>query len=963
MSMDILNPNLLSAAARSGALDGSLAYAASYTQHRDLIAQTAMSGLQGLSEVLSDTSIYGQTIHGLQQIPERIEAADVEAKKNVFTSTSTAVPYNALRQSQMNQTAALSEPYTWPAREAANTALNRTNNLPTANVTAAQKSTAQETANAAQNVVIANQEFFAGNKSLVDGAYNGAINARNNALNAYNNLPANATQDQRAVALAVYSAANETVNAAQKVLDLKNSLMGQITGTSPTSTDLGGGYTLSTWGNTGITSIVDANGRGILIGADGTVDAMDGVGKGWKFNNPSTFVLPGETKVNVTPGSPASILVTHGLQNFTVSNLRSGQYPSQSSYDSTQGRILDRNSNDGYIIQMNGDAAHWTLGGSVLSDEGSREGVANSFLNNKYKLDPTDVSLDSTPELRDMIPKLGLDDIDYDNDGKLNNEELRVVANALTTLINDLQTAYNAALARIAKANQALEDLNQLLEILRKQADKTAQGRTDDGATAKAELQAIEKRLVAALEALRGSATPTTGDIEGNASNVLQKLTSITHQGGLQPQGPVSVPNNGTPAPSNETPPTGGNVDPLGDSLRRAGRLLSGLVGGASLNLLPLPPAAPASATEGAPATSVPPSVDELAAALTDLIGQLTSALSSTDLEATAVLTQANLSAGLDGLLTALADLGIIDASALTDAGSAQDLLQALAQQLTVPASSSTAASPLTNEQVLQILSDLAQLGADLNVASPQTIQLAELFVKQAHLGSEKAGEQSQEITDKTLTSTATQRDEVAAEALQRAVEHFQKLLDDLAALTQSDAVQIKRDDASRQEISDEAIRTGLRQFLTALSVLGVFSQHAQQTNTSGGVTGPSENHEAINTITGNFYTDPEQQKILEANLRQALQIQSEQLHQATQLFTQSQEIVQKFVSIIQQDDLAKEVVHSDHLSDDQQVQFDQRMEQLRKDLGVEWGSNQDDKSPAGQSNLVSRAVQSGMMV
>jgi len=55
--------------------------------------------------------------------------------------------------------------------------------------------------------------------------------------------------------------------------------------------------------------------------------------------------------------------------------------------------------------------------------------------------------------------------------------------------------------------------------------------------------------------------------------------------------------------------------------------------------------------------------------------------------------------------------------------------------------------------------------------------------------------------------------------------------------------------------------------------------------------------------------------------------------------------------------------VQSDHLSDEQQSQFDDRMQQLRKDLGIGWGDSQDDRTPAGQSNLVSRAMQSGLMV
>jgi hypothetical protein len=38
-------------------------------------------------------------------------------------------------------------------------------------------------------------------------------------------------------------------------------------------------------------------------------------------------------------------------------------------------------------------------------------------------------------------------------------------------------------------------------------------------------------------------------------------------------------------------------------------------------------------------------------------------------------------------------------------------------------------------------------------------------------------------------------------------------------------------------------------------------------------------------------------------------------------------------------------------------------MTKLKQEWGVEWGADNEERTPAGQSNLVSRAVQSGMMV
>jgi len=102
--------------------------------------------------------------------------------------------------------------------------------------------------------------------------------------------------------------------------------------------------------------------------------------------------------------------------------------------------------------------------------------------------------------------------------------------------------------------------------------------------------------------------------------------------------------------------------------------------------------------------------------------------------------------------------------------------------------------------------------------------------------------------------------------------------------------------------------------------------------------------------------------KQLQANLNKAIQVQNDQLSRASTLFTQSQKIVQTFVNLIKQDDLVRDVVKSDDLSDEQQALFDNRMTELRKDWGVDWGGD-DSHTPASQSQLAAKAMQSGMMV
>ena len=1024
-SMEIVKIDQLSAAARSGALDGSLAFNTSYLEHRELIAQTAMSGLQGLAETLSETGIYARAVKALQQLPDRLEAADIEAHKDPFgraTQSQINGVYNILHGSQQTQAGGLNNSYALPARErAANAAL-----VSSAFGTGASQSeiaAATQVKSAADAVVYAHERFADGDKSQVDSAYQKALAARNSALDALNQVPAGASQARRNAAAEAYAAAEQTLAAAQKLVDLKNSLMGQITGTTPTSSDLGYGYVLSTWGDTGVTTITDESGQGILIGQDGSVDSFDGSGKGWKIDSTTTLVLPGETKLTFTPGNPADMVVTRGIHIFTVENLRSGRLPDLSSYDADNGRSRDRLANDGHIVQMNGDAAHWTLSGSALGDESNREVMGQTPLENELKLDPTDVSLDSTPELKDIITQLALPDMDYDGDGKLNNDELRIAGAAIVRLVEDLQKAYEAALARLAEANKALAELNQLLELLRKQNDKDLQGQADESASIKAELSSVETRLLNALLALQNSGglqTPAQGNIEGQAKNVLQQLGGITHQGGLQssattnttittpPLGNGSVIQN----PSGEQGNSGNpNVpDPLGDSLRRAGRLLSGFSGGANLNILELPPSStvpedgrgPTSSITGDSTNTTGPtnsvSLEELAASFGNLVSQL-SLLSPTSSVDPTQMTTANLSAGLDGLLMALDRLGILDISGLSQSTSSEQLLQGLAQLLKSSLDGSTAGemSRLSNTSnfavgngsvsvasLLSFLGTLAQFGSELRAIAPQVGLTTPGQVEQAGVGSLQILSRTAEQVADVLAGQAELGSAGYSQGsgsptgnagtlanLSRAAEQLALVLKGMAELGSAGAGQSTNTESSRLPGPSD-VRLGLQSLLQALGTFGVFNSSANSPSTSGnsengpttGISFGRDSRDAINTISSNFYTDPEQQKILEENLKKALKIQEQQMHEAALLFSQSQEIVSQFISLVEQDDLVQEVINSDSLSDEQQQDFDQRMEKLKKDLGVEWGSTtESENTPEGQSRLVSRAVQSGMMV
>lgn len=903
----------LSAAARAGALDASLAFNTLHNEQRELLAQTAASGLRGLQAILSSTGAYGVAIASLQETSESIELANLEAQKDPIVEGTAAQrqqvlnAVNAGRQAQVNRLYGEID----AARTAASNALNGTA------ADTAERTAATQVRDAANAVRTANEAFYNGSTSQVQSAYNNAVSARNAAQTAYNNAP----DSRKAAALAVLNAANQTVAAAQKVVDLSNTPTAQLMGITPSVTDLGNGYLLSTWGSTGYVTLTSPDGSGgIIIKNDGSVDKLDETGRGWKFNSTSTFLLSGETKVTVNPGTPANILVSRGIHAYEISNLRSGQNVSTSAYGDLNGREVDRASNDGHIIRPRaGDSSAWELNSQLLGDAGSREVVATTAVTNELKLDPTDVAV--SPELLSFINGLGLTSTDYDGDGKLNNEELAQLGTYISTYVQQLQEAYNQALANITQANGALFELNEMLDALRRENDNRVDEKSAENAENRALLQSIERRLVSALQLLRGGdgpgvseGQPLPGGIEASAERVLNQLNAVT-QGGVQallssqpsvpsPTGAQSTvtPSSGSAATPEGTP---SSPDPLGDSLRRASRLLSGL--SSHLNILEIasPPTTPA-----ASAPPLPAALGELAAALATLLG------GSLDQP----LDSASLQGGLQSLFAALGQAGVLDLSALPDTGSLPELMTGLGSLLGGLPQSDVALGDSRLSAFLGELSLLGSLPEGSASGNPATgraeAQLGLVLAGLASLGSAGAGQSSG-----TQGSTAP---------------------------------------------TPAELRLGFQSLLAALTASGQFSGQAPlgaaNSGTGGGIAFSSGNTEQIATISGNFYTAPELQKQIEANLSKALQVQNEQLGRASTLFTQSQEIVQKFVSLIKEDDLVRELIQSDELSDDQQQIFDDKMTELRKDWGMEWGSD-DNRAPASQSSLVSRAVQSGMMV
>ncbi|MBB5037707.1 DUF1521 domain-containing protein [Prosthecobacter dejongeii] len=1056
--MEIIKVDQLSFAARAGALDGSLAYANVYLQHQTLISQTALSGLAGLQQTLSETGMYGLAIRSLQEMTSRIPEANELAEKDPFVSAA-----NGLRDQHYNAMVNGVRAQGWPFYSQAQSLDNRAQGL--INSTSGgtpERNLANDLKWAAAELYTLGTGYLVNQGDPINSRHH-AVVARDAAsvvqgkalallstLSNTNPFPS----DRYYQTLNIYYATGDIINHANSVISFAdNAPIAKIRHQTPTMHDLGDGYSISTWGNTGFWTLTDSSGAGILVQPDGSVNNLNG-GSGWKFENTSTFVLPNLTKITVTPGSTTNLLITRGAHAFTINNLSNNAWPNVSSYTDLNGREVDRASNDGHVLQMGGSAYNWSNNGNNLGDAGGREIIGTVAITNKLRLDPTDVSI--SPEMQGFLRDLGLTDYDYDGDGKLNNLELLEVANLTTSYIKQMQDAYEQTLARIAAANQALSDLNDIIDLLRKETERQSESRGLDDATAKSELLAIERRLAAALQLLQGdgSQIPLQGDISTNANQLLSKITDLTQGGGLNPLRPTesNTPNPSSPDPESPTPntftstsdvfPTGPGTDPLGDSLRRAGRLLTGILGGGNLKILDLPPTqeglagtglpnntdvAPGSSGEipvGTPSSPVlgqppdgpvntplietglpgAPLVVDSSSTVSEgqsvqgnpLLGLLNQIASLSPSSGTVPqINPQELTSGLAALLSVLDRLNVLSSpqqggSQIIPQTSSQVLASLLESnpQVSPPgsqiSSGGTSTASVTTTPFQSFLQNLAALGQSLQSTVPtetpttpgetsppplQSVALQTLFglftgVSTASLPqlSSVAQQLAAVLTGQVATGPTGQPQTTGVlPESSRTAEQLKRVLQGLADLGSAGASQ-SNNTTGGEVLTAAELRLGLQSLLLSLRAFGLIPQTLSPSNTKdSSPLGESNFTQAVRTIAGNFQTDPELLKILQENLNKALQTQQRQIQQAGVLFTQSQEIVQQFVSLIKEDSLLMDLVQSDDLSDEQQALFDGRMNELRKDLGLEWGT--EDTTPSGQSNLVSRAVQSGMMV
>lgn len=284
---------------------------------------------------------------------------------------------------------------------------------------------------------------------------------------------------------------------------------GSLITSTPTCYDMGGGYYAAVY-DSGAMVITDAAGNGVIIGTDGTADSLDGTYT-WQFENTSSFILPSDAKITITPDASS-------INGFSAELIRGDAYVSvdgsggqlDCDYNSSGAQSLDDASNDGWIFSMGGNANIWSLSGNTLGDTGSgREVVATSGKLFHYTLeDITDISISST--FSDYLSANGFTLVDRDGDGLYNQYEIATALEALDNAISSAAAALDATLNGASDAVDALTSLLLFLEDVRDEQEGT-QGFLNDEAQARQQLANIEDRLNSALVGLKNAVKQSNG--------------------------------------------------------------------------------------------------------------------------------------------------------------------------------------------------------------------------------------------------------------------------------------------------------------------------------------------------------------------------------------------------------------------------------------------------------------------
>jgi len=965
---------------QAAALDPNLAFSAVFNQTQTLIQQSAYAGIQGLIQSLSESNIYTQSLEANQEALAALSQAAALRSSHQFESGDST-------QVSQNQNAMISglDSQASPLTGAVNTAKSNADSLASTisgdkNASSAAKTAAtalkQAADDAAQGAADLASATTAAQVTAAITLINQAHTEQQTALADAQALPTNDSYRSQLI-----SDASAVGTALSPVITLTTSPIATLAQTTPTvqslNADQGNGAdTISTWGNTGYVTITDSTGNGIIIQPNGKVDNLDGTSS-WQFSNTGTFVLPDDTKITYNPnsGGAANITVIWGDHQMEISNLQSGSTPSTTLNDAG-GRKTDASTNDGYIFNLGSNPSSWALNGGALGDTPpSREQVATSPLTNQLKVDPTAVSLSGSDyaALNQFNTTFGTTSSSIAGNNSYNDTELAAMLGNITFAVSEVQAGYDQTITNTQSAVQALDQLTQLLDDLSTQSKNLQSGsKTQLTADETNELVNIRERLEAALKQLTGTApgSQQTSTAAQNAANSPQGTT----------QNPTTPPTGNLLAETelllqglqqfNSTVPTqtaGGGTPPLDLSLLGgANTLLGQLAGGASLTPQQVQAAAQQIATtlENAAATGgiTPQALQGLAQQLASAIGQ---ALGPGALSPQA---QQALSQEILGTLSASQSISLGQLGPKALAALTQQILNTLVLPSTQNLPGHLAGNGLQagpnpfdrldpSNQALRragkLLAGFAQFSAKLDTLLPEDASFVS-GTGQSQGFTNPTGVGPNTVFQSTSISGGTSSQFQGAPP----TEPFSEI--NLTPQPGFFGFAGQNSNPGQQGGGpfSEPLGSSPPQGPTSPGFPGFNPQGQNQAALQFGAT-------TFNTqdIIKNFQTDPQLVKLFQQRLSQAIQQQQQQISQASTLFTQAQETVKKFVQIIAKDVNIQKIILAEDLSDAQQSKYQDKMTDLRKRWGIDWGSSSDTTTPAGEQQLVARVIQSGMMV
>ena len=939
---------------RVAQLDGALAFNSVLSETRELVSNSAMSGLRGLRESMGTGTEITELSRRLDEVKSSLDAAVRAENNNRFSPAGQGVTLavaNAVDTSLRSQTGGVLDSANGAvdlandadnggsaaarAKEAA--ALNKqaADNLAAGDSEAGRSGATSAVLEAGLAVAAAREEVAAATELRDEardrlGDLNADLEAARNAVPQNPGLIASLTEDRDAAlvslnaaeqavtsAQSVMAAAQAVEGSAQNTLALANAPISLIDSENPTVFDLDNGYAVAIWGDSGFWTLTDANGEGIVVSPDGQVDPLDGSGEGWQFSNTSTFVLPDGAKITVTPGSSASLQVTRGNALLEVGNLAPGANPSVNG-PRKGGRAADGQQNDGHIFTTPGSSSQWKSGSSLLGSAGNREQVATDPIENELRLDSLDVEL---PEgMIDYLGRIGFDlgANDYDGDGKLNAQELARVVEFLVGAAESISDAHRRVLAATAEGVAALFELNLFLEGLMRDVDESQRERRNLSAEEAAVADSIIESLNAAfagLGTIQPPSFPPPSSPSGNRAAVLppELATIIEEASGL---GSAEVASRLVSAlgQSGARPVTETALLAEQIAARLTGLAKGGLEAGESGNLI----------GELAVLLSRAAGSGELGNAVRGaMTGQIAGLLEARLGGALSPGTVGELAGQISGLLALAALDGDISMASLS--GKIAGLLDLVAGEAGLTGDAVAA----TSREAAAFLPRILAAGA-----LPNGGLIALVTAIPEGKGAAGAGEAGQSSDG-----------DISGNALRRAG----RLISGFSLNPRAESLAL----AFKGQPSEGVGAAGAA--LAASGGPGPF------VNPGDIFFGSSD----ILEIIENLETDEELLERVRRNLDAATRSQGELLGQAENVFVMARETVEKFFSLVSDNQLLQEVVFADDLSEVDKEMFVGKMNDLYRSWGIEWGGSDDGgpRTPEVEAQLVNKAVSSGMML